>query len=56
MRLPTRLNSLLLLLQVIAKKCAAVQHQVADLLNSFPGAADAPAERDREAQPMQVDS
>lgn len=42
--------------EVIAKKCAAVQHQVADLLNSFPGAADAPAEREREAQPMQVDS
>jgi hypothetical protein len=42
------------LLQVIAKKCAAVQHQVADLLNSFPSAAD---ERDREgAQPMQLDA
>ncbi|KAF6255396.1 hypothetical protein COO60DRAFT_1661866 [Scenedesmus sp. NREL 46B-D3] len=43
--------------EVIAKKCAAVQHQVEDLLNSFPSAADAPAERDREgAQPMQLDA
>jgi hypothetical protein len=42
------------LLQVIAKKCAAVQHQVADLLNSFPSAAD---ERDRDgAQSMQLDA
>lgn len=44
--------------EVIAKKCAAVQHQVADLLNSFPSAADGSAQeqRDREGPaPMQLD-
>lgn len=42
--------------QVIAKKCAAVRHQVEDLLNSFPRADGAVAADADGAQPMQVDA